>query len=698
MGKKAKKAVSEKKRGKKRAGGKNGRSIMQTLLAAFLAPVAMMVVLGVVSYNKAASGIMTKYEESALSTVLAVADYSNLICDSISTKGLEMVTNSDVGDYYDKYYKSNNSNSVAALRNAKNIISNTRSTNKYVFSCSVIPENGESLSTLSGYMTKNPYEDFQATAEGVYFTENPTVRSGWLGYHSYLDDNMDCSPEQYAVAFYQKVTKNNSVVVMDIDMSVMLDALARMNFGDGSVRALITADGREIASVQGEEESAETYFLGNEFFEASRAGGESGSRNVRQNGKDYVYIYAPVGQTGMMICALIPKSILLEQVGSIKYITVILVILAATAAMAIGGVISTGISRTVKSMETGLSAVAEGDLSRKFSTGRKDEFKILVSALNSTIDSMRFLMRDMKRFGTQVNDLASNVSDKTASINVSVQDISRTMDEVALGMQGQAQNVESSNERMLSFSENINAVTDRTKGMTSTVDKAIEAVEQGKVIVEDLGEKSDTTVSLTKVLVDDIDKVQKSSEEIKSFVEVIKNIAEQTNLLSLNASIEAARAGDSGKGFAVVAEEIRKLADQSKESGDEISNIVENIGSTMNQTTESAKRAENMINDQAQALSETVNVFGRIRDCVGELVDGIRTVTEHLEQVSREEETVQNAIHDISAVSEQVMASTEVVTATLNEQVGVFEKLKDEVEVLREDAGELDRFIDRFEI
>lgn len=268
-----------------------------------------------------------------------------------------------------------------------------------------------------------------------------------------------------------------------------------------------------------------------------------------------------------MICTLIPQSNVLGQVGSIKYITIFMVILAAGAALVTGFVISTGISKTVREMSGGLAKVAQGDLTQDFTTKRQDEFKELTGSLNAMIESMRGLMRDMKQFGSKVTGLAENVSDKTGVINTSMQDIARAMDEVAGGVQGQAEDTESSNENMISFSENITTVTEKTSHMGQTADKAIEAVEQGRVIVQELSGKSDTTVSLTRVLVDDIDAVQKNSEEIKSFVDVINSIAGQTNLLSLNASIEAARAGEAGRGFAVVAEEIRKLADQSKESG-----------------------------------------------------------------------------------------------------------------------------------
>lgn len=699
--------------GLKNLGGSNKKSILSTLLVAFMVPVVLMIALGVVSYRTASSGIVDKYKESAQSTVSAVGDYFNLVCTNISNKALEMITNSDVGDYYDKYYGKQESKALETFRSAKSDIGNAKSTNKNIYSCTVIPEGGAYLSTLSGGMTETPVADFSNTAEGQYFAANSTQRNRWLGYQTYLDDNMQSKQEKYAMVYYQKFSDSDAYLVMSLDISVAEKMLGEIDFGKGSVKALVTADGREVAFEQKTDNPAEAdavsdekeeaadakqWFVGSDFYESTKEAEEPGYMDVKINGKKYVYIYTPVGNTKAMICTLIPQSNVLGQVGSIKYITIFMVILAAGAALVTGFVISTGISKTVREMSGGLAKVAQGDLTQDFTTKRQDEFKELTGSLNAMIESMRGLMRDMKQFGSKVTGLAENVSDKTGVINTSMQDIARAMDEVAGGVQGQAEDTESSNENMISFSENITTVTEKTSHMGQTADKAIEAVEQGRVIVQELSGKSDTTVSLTRVLVDDIDAVQKNSEEIKSFVDVINSIAGQTNLLSLNASIEAARAGEAGRGFAVVAEEIRKLADQSKESGNKIHEIVKKIGETADKTTASAREAESMVNEQARALQETVNVFEMIQDCVGELVEGIRLITQRLEESMLEKDKVESSLQNIASVSEEVAASTQEVTATLGEQVSVVQTLKEEVELLRSDALELDKSIERFKI
>ena len=257
---------------------------------------------------------------------------------------------------------------------------------------------------------------------------------------------------------------------------------------------------------------------------------------------------------------------------------------------------------------------------------------------------------------------------------------------------------ESFEEKLQDFGQNFTSIEMVSEQFVEVKETISKSVSQAQSEVEELKSSSMQVETYFGEMESTFEALQEAVSKIKQCTNKIVSIAEQTNLLAINASIEAARAGEAGRGFAVVAQEIRELADQSKVSGGKIRSIVENIGVTADKTTVSAKEAEEMINSQAQALSETVEVFDRIRNCVGGLVEDIRTVTEHLGQISVEEENVQNAIRNISLVSEQVAASAGEVSGTLKEQVSIIEKLKEEAEVLRGDAEELGSSIDKFKV
>lgn len=184
------------------------------------------------------------------------------------------------------------------------------------------------------------------------------------------------------------------------------------------------------------------------------------------------------------------------------------------------------------------------------------------------------------------------------------------------------------------FSKIMNLVNQNTLKMQQSAQTAIETSSKGKTYIAELNEKSAQTVHITNVLAENIDDVQSRSEDIGSIVDTINAIAEQTNLLSLNASIEAARAGEHGRGFSVVAEEIRKLADQSMQAGNQIKEIVDNIQNTTVVTTESAKEAEVLMHDQVENIESTVT----------NQLEEVRRFADEIDTLSRQAGELENSM------------------------------------------------------
>lgn len=684
----------------------NFKKIQSVLVGSFLVPVVFIVILGVVSYQKASETIIEKYRESSISAISSGSLYFELLCETVVSKATEVVTDTNTADYYERLYDDGDTRANDSFRELRKNMLSIGTSARYIKSYNILAAGGMQVTSGRITLAQDAYTKFLESKEGSYVGKGVNQKA-WLGYHSYLDEAAQMHTEDYGLVLCQRFMKADALVMLDVDMETIVEALENMSFGENSYKALITQDGREIilqevlsedGTTTVNQKIAEDFFGTTDFYQESLGSEERGSKDVKYNGEKYLYVYSPVGNTGIMICGLIPYSVITAEAKDIRNITVILVILATIIAMGVGSMIAVGISSTLKSIVRSLGKVAEGDLTIAFKTKRKDEFRQLNDSLNHMLSGVRGLMTDVKGFGTEVNELSGNVALTADTINTSMQDIATAVDEVAHGVVTQAEETENCSKKMEDFSVQIVSVCDQTESMGDMADKAIDAVNRGKVIIEDLNKQSETTVRLTKELSQDIVNVKTQSDEIEKIINVINEIAEQTNLLSLNASIEAARAGEHGRGFAVVADEIRKLADQSMQAANQIKDIVGTIRSTTQQTTDSAQKTEEYIYKQADSLDETITVFGYINNCVDELVSGLQAMATSMKSIGQEKDEVEDSIRNISAVSEETAAATEEVTATLSEQANSIARLSEKAEQLARRVQALEEATSQFQV
>lgn len=369
----------------------------------------------------------------------------------------------NLSSYYEVYYKTDDIKAMQYWRDAKKDLIQMKASVQYIYSFHVIPEEGIYLTSESGSLGDNAWQEFMESEEGRYFLENSNQNTAWLGYHSYLDKQLSISQDKYAVAFYRKFSRGNTYLVLDIRTETVEEMLNQMDFGENSIKSLITQDGREITRIQNGDksvamENAETVFTDKDFYTASKGAEEAGSQYVNYNGEKYLYVYAPMGKTGMMLCGLIPQDNIVKEVRFIRNLSIIMIILASAIALLIGSRIAMGMGSAVKIMTNGMDKVAEGDLTQEFYINRKDEFSILARGMNGMLSSMRILMTDMKKFGNKVKEMADGVAAKSKIINTSIREISEAVDEVASGAQKQAHEADISNDMMIGFAEKVDGV------------------------------------------------------------------------------------------------------------------------------------------------------------------------------------------------------------------------------------------------
>ena len=682
----------KRKKRKKRAG-----KIAYTLIGAFLVPVLLIVLLGMISYKRAAKDITEQYENSVDGSLLTVSEYCRLLCANIEDKATEVVTHDDFVTYYTKYAGKKDSEAMRRSRDVGTILQAARGICTYINAYHIISEKGGNVTSGAGRIGEDAYMRFAETKEAE-ISKGKGILSG---YHNFLDKELSLKTDSYAIAYTRCFAKGEGYVCLDMSHETIREILSAIEGSEGTIAALVTGDEREVLYAQEDvlsQLSGAQVFAGSDYLAEAAASGEPGKRYVSFAGQTCLFSYAPVGKTGMVVCTLIPKETILSAASSIRSITVLMVILAALIALLIGSLIARSIGREVQSLTKTLKRASDGDFTTEFSSKRKDEFGVLSNGMTGMISGVRGILRKMQQFGGEVDISSENLSETAGIMAESMRDVNTAMEEVAKGVLRQAQDADRSLGQMAAFSDNLNSVYDYTLKIETNSEFAMQAVGKGRNKIAELSEKTNAASSMTKTLVGNIAEVEMCTRNIGSIMESIQEIAEQTNLLSLNASIEAAKAGEVGKGFAVVASEIRGLADQSQEAGKKIQGIIGNIQKTTEKTSGCARMTEDYLKEQMESLNGTVEVFSGITQNVEGMVEALHKITDRMSDMMSDKDEVLDSIQSIAAVSQQASASAEEVTATVTSQLSEATGLAGEAEKLSREVRQLNEAMRRFTV
>lgn len=684
------------------------RQIRFKLVVAFFIPAVLIVFLGLFSYNVSKGTIVSNYENSSQSNIENSSLYFNLLLKDIQTKASQLAGFTDFSVYYTKFDTYSISESMGFFSNAKSTLSTLVLSGPYINAAYAFGNMGNPMSTLAAQPDKTIYDKFVSSEELLKWNEIAFevggTKSAWMGNHPVIDEGIETTPDQYAASFIREFkAPAKGYIVFDLKRSEVESVLSNTVASKNSIVAFITPDGREtLATGEGSKSKLgdETaVFTDKDFFKKVVAGDKiSGTDYVNYKGKRHLFVFSKVGDSGVMVCTLIPQGDILSQVGFIRIFTVIFVLIAFAVAVFIGLLLSTDIGKAINRFSTAFKNISAGDFTVRINTTRKDEFGALAHDMDDTMDKIRDLIADMTNFGSNVSDAAYKVSGASEEILTSINEVSDTVNVMNQGVDEQAKDTEKSFQQMTEFAGQIGEAYQETEQVGQVANATQSIISNGKNIVNELMEQVTSTSEVTSVIIRDIEDLELQSKSIGSVVGTINEIASTTNLLSLNASIEAARAGEAGRGFAVVAEQIRNLAEQSVASVKNIEKIVKNIQQKTQTTAGSAKRAEQMLSSQTEALNNTVKVFQDVDKHMVELLSKINYITNNMQAITVSKDEVLDAIKNIAAVTQQTLASSEVVGTNISNQIISVETLNAEAEVMKDRAKQLEEAIARFTI
>jgi heam-based aerotactic trancducer len=236
---------------------------------------------------------------------------------------------------------------------------------------------------------------------------------------------------------------------------------------------------------------------------------------------------------------------------------------------------------------------------------------------------------------------------------------------------------EQSHASATNMSELANEMAQQSKEADALVTETVQAAEQGVTVVEGTERAVADMRSSVQGIVTELQSIAQQGEDITRIVEVIKGIADQTNLLALNAAIEAARAGEHGRGFAVVAEEVRRLADRTRDSLSDITDLNEKSLTAVGKMRHAVESTRHETEAVERHTASTRERFGAIRDAVAQTATALQLIVEAVD-------SVRGSSNELTNMSEEVARTAERLTQIAGE-------LARTIDDTRQVVGEVDR-------
>lgn len=303
------------------------------------------------------------------------------------------------------------------------------------------------------------------------------------------------------------------------------------------------------------------------------------------------------------------------------------------------------------------------------------DISLHITDLNTKLKGFRSKITTVNMISMQLVDTSATVAYESGEMNKSLVFMTKAIDEISTGIISLVNEIDMSSKMMDDLSEHINSVHGSFLDTNDKINSIKTANEDGQKAIDTLEEKNFQNKDALNEAINIINKFGDELKNIWQFTKLINNIAEQTRLLSLNASIEAAHAGEAGRGFAVVADEVGKLANSSKSASDEIHALMKDIDNQFADAIKTMGTIKEVIEGQDIAVGTVKNTFNVFASSVEDVLNSIRGMKESMDSMEENKNQTVTAIASMSSTSQQIAASTQEINSSIHEQKNAAESM-----------------------
>ncbi len=638
----------------------------------FVCIVFFVFVSGFISYSVSKGIIEDKIAGAAETTMILTSDKIDLMMQNFESVSVRLIADSEFQSQLSLIGSPSLTTYERMLHvdSIQGTLDETSFANDMFYSIHLIPlkESLPYLSTSRGNLGDFDYNSdwFQAIMEADGKTVwLPTQLNGYIG---------ETTEPVFAMGRAMRGALLGSVeyvLLFEIKLEAINELVANAKMSDNSVVRILSQDG----TIQYSPHSDELLTSTNIEFKTADGKNSNHFNTVDRNGEEVIAAYQHSPYMNWNVLSLSPTKDFIQETKQIQNWTYGIAAVAAILAVIIGYFLANFIGNPLRQLRDLMNEGARGNLSVRTTIKSQDEIGQVGASFNQMMEQIMLLVQQTNRSAQDVLDTAAELSNASKQTSVSAKEISIATEQIANGASTLAIDAERGNELTMQMGAKLKNVISSNVDMGDSASEVRTVSEQGTNFMNELITKTNVTEEMTRNMVEKVDKLKDSTSSIRKILDLLNGITKQTNILSLNATIEAARAGAAGKGFMVVADEIRKLADQSKESIDVVGEIVETIQAEIDETVGVLSEAYPIFKEQIFAVKETDQIFKQVQTHMGGFVSKLDEVTDSIQQLEQSQSVLSEAMSNVSAVSEESSATSEEVASLSSQQLTVSEDL-----------------------
>lgn len=401
-----------------------------------------------------------------------------------------------------------------------------------------------------------------------------------------------------------------------------------------------------------------------------------------------------VGLAGIIIMHLVQNTALNAGVGTIILIVVLAVFVAGSLWLAVA------ITGKLKAVIGSMDKIADGSLQLEEPkhNEKNDEISKLLGSANDLVRSFAQIVTGIRRASRELSELSTTFSQSFDTMNEALDQVSGEVASITDNTVSQAEKTQHVQQKVAEIGNAIEVIASNITLLSDSALKMKDCNESAEVIMQQLVEISRQNRQSIDEVQSQTDRTNQSALQIRTATEIIAGIASQTNLLALNASIEAARAGEQGKGFAVVAEEIRTLADQSRESSEQINKIVNELIDNSNVSVDITGKVSEAFEQQNAKIRETETIFTALNHEIESVSTSIQGINSEVGGLNEHKSAIEEKMDSLAAAAETNTTSARDTSEAMNEFEALVEECKNATARITSVVAELDENIRKFNV